>query len=366
MKSVLHKKSVVLAGLFFGVCFPNSIVFGKTIPDPIQQEVSAKHRSLIPIGDYLIDIFEDSRGNLWFGTLQRGVARFDGKILRYFSEKDGLAGNLVADIEEDAKGFMWFATNNGLSRFNGKDFKNYNASDGLVHNRVSQIMIDRQGTIWLGTWGGVSQFDGESFQTFALPKPKIVLKDYQDTQEWVTEILEDQEGNIWIARDGYGVCKYDGTGFTSLTKQDGLASNNVMEIAQDLKGNMWFGSRITEKDHPDPKKRSGMGGLSMFDGQKIRSYPDLPGLHHSEMYAVYLDPSGHLWMGSNGHGLYRFDGDQFKLYADVAGQELPLNKLGIMAIHRDKKGILWVGLTGGLYRLDGSTLIPVGQSGPWP
>ena len=50
------------------------------------------------IAEYVVDIFEDKKGNLWFGTMGKGVARYDGNILTYFSTKDGLCGNTVASI----------------------------------------------------------------------------------------------------------------------------------------------------------------------------------------------------------------------------------------------------------------------------
>ena len=41
------------------------------------------------IGEYVTSIFEDSKGNLWFGTLDKGIARYDGEKLKYFTTKDG-------------------------------------------------------------------------------------------------------------------------------------------------------------------------------------------------------------------------------------------------------------------------------------
>ena len=46
-------------------------------------------------------IFEDSKGNFWFGTWQEGVARFDGKKLTYFTVEDGLDRNQVRNVFED-------------------------------------------------------------------------------------------------------------------------------------------------------------------------------------------------------------------------------------------------------------------------
>ena len=47
------------------------------------------------IGEYVTSIFEDSKGNLWFGTLENGIARYDGQKLKYFTTKDGLPSDRV-------------------------------------------------------------------------------------------------------------------------------------------------------------------------------------------------------------------------------------------------------------------------------
>ena len=40
-------------------------------------------------------IFQDSKGNYWFGSLQEGVAVYNGKSFKYFTNNDGLTDNLM-------------------------------------------------------------------------------------------------------------------------------------------------------------------------------------------------------------------------------------------------------------------------------
>jgi hypothetical protein len=49
----------------------------------------------------------------------------------------------------------------------------------------------------------------------------------------------------------------------------------VVEIFEDSKGNLWFGSRVAENDHPDPAHRKGDGGLSRHDGKTIVQHPEI-------------------------------------------------------------------------------------------
>jgi ligand-binding sensor domain-containing protein len=318
------------------------------------------------IADYVVEIHEDKKGNLWFGTVGEGVARFDGKTLTYLNVDSGLVDNTVAAIAEDRQGNIWFGTHGGLAKYDGKTLTNYTTKDGLCNDRVSQLLIDKSGTVWVGTWGKVCRFDGIMFTEFELPKPAIELQPYQTTMNWVTEIMEDSKGNIWFGRDGYGACKWDGKTFTHYTKKDGLASNNVQVIREDKQGNIWFGCRVTENDHPDSDKRKGAGGLSRFDGKTFTQFPEIAGLSTNETYAIHVDEAGNVWIGTNKIGVYQYDGKGFTLYQETNRKDIvSIFGYGVQHLLKDSKGTLWIGLSGGLFRLDGEVIRNVAKGGPW-
>ena len=57
------------------------------------------------VSQYIRSIFQDSKWNLWFGTIAEGVVRYDtrpqdgqGKTLTYFSNPDGFVTNSVFAI----------------------------------------------------------------------------------------------------------------------------------------------------------------------------------------------------------------------------------------------------------------------------
>lgn len=317
-----------------------------------------------PIAEYVVSSFEDSKGNLWFGTMEKGVARYDGHSLSYLSVADGLSGNTVTSIQEDKDGNMWFGTHTGLSRYNGITFTNFTRKDGLIDDRVSHLRIDRTGRMWIGTWNGVCRYDGVSFSDFPVPKPALDLLPYQNTMNWVTEIKEDRQGNIWLGWDGYGACKYDGTSFTFFTQKNGLASNNVQAIEEDNQGHIWFGCRVRENDNPDPNGRKGPGGLTRFDGKTFLSFPDIEGLAKNDIYTLYTDHQGNLWIGATRVGLYRYDGASFRKYQGTNRMDLTYS-FGVQSLLEDRRGILWIGFSGGLFRLDGNSIVHVTAAGPW-
>jgi ligand-binding sensor domain-containing protein len=309
------------------------------------------------IAQYVTSVFEDSKGHLWFGTLEKGIAKFDGKKLNYLTTKDGLSSDRASGIVEDSDGIYWLMTGEGVSKYDGKNFAKLLVGEDFLSNMVSNLFIDSKGVFWIGTWNGVYTFDGESFLPFPIPFPKVSTKINEDTKGWITEIEEDSEGNIWFGRDGYGACKYDGESFTHILKKDGLHSNNVTGIEIDKEGDIWFGTRVAEKDNPDPTKRFGKGGINKLVNNEIISFPEIEGFNNSDVYGMYKDNSGNIWISTIKNGVYKYGGKEFKNY------DIPISIMGMI---EDQKGNLWLGGAGGLYRMneDGG-VVNVRTNGPW-
>lgn len=309
------------------------------------------------IAEYVTSIFEDSKGNLWFGTNGNGIAQFDGNELKYFTTKDGLPSDRVTGIIEDSSGVFWLHTGEGVSKYDGKQFINFLVGKDFGSNMVANLLIDSKNNFWVGTWNGVYKFDGVVFHPFNVPYPEVDTKINEDTKYWITGINEDAQGNIWILRDGYGVCKYDGKSFTHLLKKDGLHSNNITQIEFDKDESVWIGTRVAERDDPDPKKRFGNGGVNQMIGNKIISFPKIEGFNDGDVYGIYRDNTNNIWISTVKNGVYRYDGKAFKHF------DVPIS---IMGMRQDRKGNLWLGGAGGLYRINlNGEIINVTKNGPW-
>jgi ligand-binding sensor domain-containing protein len=322
------------------------------IDDSVTKETTSQ------IGTYVISAFEDSKGNLWFGTLEEGIARYDGIQLKYFTKNDGLPSNRVTSVIEDSNGIYWFSTGEGLSKFDGKYFTNFIVKkDQQGSNVVNQLYIDSKGQFWIGTWGGVYKFDGKLFTPFPIPYPKVETFVNEDTKDWITEIKEDAEGNMWFAREGYGACKFDGKSFVNFLKKDGLHSNNVTEIEFDGEGNIWFGTRVAERDNSDPEKRNGKGGINKLVNNKMISFPEIKGLNDGDVFAIYKDGANNIWISTTKNGVYKYDGRDFKNY---------LVPISITSIEKDRQGIIWLAGAGGLYKINQKEeIVNVTTKGPW-
>jgi ligand-binding sensor domain-containing protein len=176
----------------------SAVAFGQ--PRSLQSETTQ-------VSQYIRRIFQDTAGNIWFGTNDDGVVRYDGNSLRYFSVEQGLAGRTVRGIVQDRQGHLLFATSGGVSRYDGKSFRNFTARDGLPDDEAWSLLLDRSGVLWIGTARGVSRYDGNTFSNFAIPEANIT----GGTASLMWSIAEDREGNIWFGSNGQGVFRYDGT-----------------------------------------------------------------------------------------------------------------------------------------------------------
>ena len=126
--------------------------------------------------------------------------------------------------------------------------------------------------------------------------------------------------------------------FSTLTIADGLSQAAVNAIAQDQHGFMWFGTQE---------------GLNRYDGYEFTTYyhdPTEPGsLSHDWVWTVFVDNSGHLWIGTDGGGLSRYepDSNSFTHFRHNPNDPTALSHDRVRMIHQDQKGILWIGTDGG-------------------
>lgn len=133
-------------------------------------------------GPAVLDIFEDSYGRIWFGNNGNGLFCYDGKSLTNLSKDKGLynpeflqsgkqkAGTLtrVWAINEDNNGNIWIGTGDaGVWKYDGKNLVNYTEKDGIPNYPIETIYKDKGGQLWFGTnGGGVYKLNGTTFEKF--------------------------------------------------------------------------------------------------------------------------------------------------------------------------------------------------------
>ncbi|MEL6675872.1 MAG: two-component regulator propeller domain-containing protein [Bacteroidota bacterium] len=316
--------------------------------------------SSLQIAEFVVEVYGDKKGHLWFGTMAKGVARYDGEKLTYLDKSQGLGGNTICSITEDQDGNYWFGGHAGATHWDGTNFTHFGPEQGLP-GVGCQILVDREGNVWAGTNAGAFRFDGQAFQPFSLPTPRLDTEDYKWERGKVWCLMQDKSGNIWFGRDGYGALRFnpDSLTYRHITTKDGLISNNVSQIVEDERGHIWFGSLTS--DFPEYQK---VGGLTRYDGENFTTFPEVKGLTENDIYTLYVDGRGDVWIGAIGIGAYRYDGETFHLYNQTDRPDLN-QVFGIQGIWEDERGRMWFGFSGGLFRFNGTAFVNVNQYGPW-
>jgi len=285
---------------------------------------------------------QDKAGNLWFGTTENGLYKYDGKSFSRFTVTNGLNSNNIFSMLEDKDGKIWIGTPAGVCLYDGKTFakiqiplrKNLPPNKFKKTHDVFSIMQDKGGKLWFATIDGVYIYDGKSFTPFIVNEG---AGGYTSSNNNVEHILEDKAGNIWFGgRSNEGVYRYDGKSITNL-KPNG--DNWAWPVLQDKNGNIWF---------------SNWSGAYRYDGNSFTSLTKTDGLPgDGSIMRIIEDKNGNLWFGGGG-GICRYDGKSFTCFTTKDG----LINHGIWEILEDKTGNLWVGTREtGLYLYDGKTFI---------
>lgn len=299
----------------------------------------------------------DKDGNLWFGTSNEGIYRYDGKSFINFTERNGLPSNYINCILEDKDGNLWFGTNNGLGKYDGESFTSISVpwegekklGDDWWNSNVVQCMLeDRNGNIWLGSGGhGAYRYDGSTFTNFSF------TNDYPQSDglhhNYIQSMIEDTDGNIWLTSMTHGgVSRFNGKEFTHFTLEDGLMDDMVFSSFEDRTGKIWFGSIQTKHK-----------GLYLYDGKNFTGFGKEDGLCDNFITGFYEGRNGKLWIRT-GTILCIYDGENFAPFITPQGKTLK----GISFIIEDKEKNIWLGgQYGHLWKYDGKRLIDFTKKG---
>lgn len=134
--------------------------------------------------------------------------------------------------------------------------------------------------------------------------------------------------------------------FRVLGQDEGLPVNNVYSLFQDTHGLIWVGGAG--------------GGLASFDGLFFYDYGHLPCFKDKNIMDILEDHNGNIWFATYGHGLVRYDGIQFEEFSDITG--LPGKRLKIIDLFEDSNGILWAATQKNeVFKIEGDSLSHIHQ-----
>jgi ligand-binding sensor domain-containing protein len=188
----------------------------------------AKHpKDKFPFASSPYDIFsmyQDRKGNMWFGTGAAGVCFYDGKSFGWIEEKDVTEyhygpANGVRSILEDKEGKFWLGNSQFRYEIPEDSIKASDASAASAKTpKRSEMKYTRE--------KGIGSLDGAADGGF---------------YEYMSAVKDDA-GELWIATYGGGVFRYDGKKLTPYPVMAGDQVITLISIYRDHRGDLWLGT----------------------------------------------------------------------------------------------------------------------------
>jgi ligand-binding sensor domain-containing protein/signal transduction histidine kinase len=355
-------------------------------------------------------ILAEADDTLWLGTEDSGLVRFRNGQAQTFTTADGLPSNQVNGVQKDLDGSLLISTPDGLARWRDgritverqegdRNYKVYVSPansrwevdagglrqiyDGRATNyalpfdprRISldrtfnyfvyvEMLEDRDGALWLSASGNLYRIKDGAVTTYTAQDgvPSSLVRD----------ILQDRQGDIWLATKEDGICRLSANRFACYDTTDGLSSNHVMALFEDREGTLWAGThelginRLTRQAvtplssadgladknvYPLLEARDGsfwigsFSALSQYKDGTIKNYTRRDGLLYEIVQSLHEDRDGRLWIGSV-RGVQYYESGKFTDFTERLG--LQIGDVNFWVIQQDSKGALWFGTDKGL------------------
>lgn len=288
-------------------------------------------------GKVISQFWEDEDQNVWIASqdgikiLNSQTQRLEPYIIPQISKKIDVRSILIDGDN------LWIGTfSDGLKVVNLKTkqlkqyYHNRELASTICSNDILSLYKDSKGTIYIGTTWGVCRYipSSDNFETLT----------FVGTMISVFDILEDNQGYLWIATDNSGVFRFDSE--TNEWKHFShekdspysINSNSIITLFRDSEDKIWFGTNGGGLCYFNPDAES----FSDFDPQnKI--------LPNKVIYSIEEDNLGNFWISSNA-GLLRvnpIDYSKKKLFTQEDG--LQSNQFNFKASLKTSTGKLYFG-----------------------
>lgn len=258
-----------------------------------------------------------NNGSFWLSFSNAVIKKWQNGEITTYSRQHNLTPHITS-IYEDNQGTLWTVLETGLNKLENERFNpvRLEAGAGKV-GEIYSIFSDREGNIWLG-------LQANGLGRLRIKELTTISADDGVVNDSTRAVFEDSQKSLWIGTVG-GFSIYRNGQFFRYDNFDGKPFDSVKSFAEDDSGNMWIAAG---------------GALFLMNKSKLTKFPGWS--PKSEIKALYKDPEGRMWIGTDGDGVFRFENDKFiniQVRDGLAGNN-------IRAILTDREGALWISCSG--------------------
>src|SRR5690606_17749047 len=222
-------------------------------------------------------------------------------------DKNSLSSNIVYTIASERNGKIWIGTENGLNILNPSTGEISRVEhDGrsrvsLIGKSVKSIFIDKQGVFWVATFrGGVNKYD-RNLAFFNLRQSNR-FDPAGLSASVVTSFVEAGTNRVYVGTDGGGLNLFDTeTGIFRHISLGESAPKGLSILAMEKRGSeVWVGTYL-----------NGLYILDTKTGETrhVKSGNGPSNISGSDIFCMKTDSRGNVWIGTNGQGVDRYDGE---------------------------------------------------------
>ncbi|OXG08972.1 signal transduction histidine kinase [Flavobacterium araucananum] len=293
-------------------------------------------------------ITEDESGNLWVGTKNKGLLKFDKTSNAFTSfladEKYREINTDIRSLAIDNQGSLWIGAYDGIYIL-GKDkniqkINNSNNSNGI--DKVKSVYIDKKGSVWIGCYyKGVNIWDisNVNFSNYNQNSKKIPM-----SFDVVSSIIADKNHNIYFGTEGGGITIYN----KNSEATSYINSKSGQNIKNDIKSMCLSGDILWIGTYSKGLSAYNIVSKKMEDNRIAADLNTL--LKESGVYSIKTEGNDILWIGTFGKGLIRYN--TISKTSEVIGNDIDqpnyLTNNIVRAILVDSKKGVWVGTQNGL------------------
>ncbi len=318
-------------------------------------------------------ICEDQDGKLWLGTQDAGINIFDkvtGKtqiLLADPAKPDRISDNTINSLFCDSEGLIWIGNNKGVDCWDPKKERFIQLPEsGSFPPRGSIICCfteSTDGLILIGSWeSGIFVYDKKTrhFKNYLVPDDGIPLN--FENRIWC--ILPDKDMHYWIGTWEGGLYLAKITADTLVIERHftyqpdnpgSLLINIIYSLQKDDKGSLWIGTPFGLNIMDSPLSAHPL--LHKYIGGKKPNE-----LSYSEVYDIFRDRSGIMWLSTSGGGINKADRSH-KTFNNYTIPQTDLQKKGtaVHSFYAGPEGSLYVGVKSlgfGQYDLINHSFVP--------